>query len=472
MTEASEWQRSTDSGRAPSSARLPTGTGGGSASAGMTGSDVSPPGSSTPGGSGTTGTPDAASGPSQAVVGPFTLRESIFGGGVVLVFLGTLLPFIDGVVHYNNFWNSASLFFIGIGILLPVISLAMLAGRRLGTTGLRVGSLSVDQFASVTAVLAAVFFFLETVILFHAGPFVCLLGALAMMTATVLAPFLPVLKNDFVDRPEVPAHAVARPMTAARPRPEKSEKPEKLAKPAAEGATASPVASSPGSQHGKGLINPAAAGVRQNGAGLYGAGGAGAVGAGAAASGQSGLESATSRVGGDRTASESGPDRNSAGRQSVDDRAGTSGRGSTAAQDAVRPSGSTEAEDTAVSPSRNGRTDETRVNEVVREESGVTRSAFDRPEARPDAEERKRQEPITATRSAEEETVVEAFWFAVGSSRPVYDEQSGHEVFTLQPGDWEVGIEDRGDEFLVQDKRTGAVGILRDLSNIERAPRD
>jgi hypothetical protein len=35
-----------------------------------------------------------------------------------------------------------------------------------------------------------------------------------------------------------------------------------------------------------------------------------------------------------------------------------------------------------------------------------------------------------------------------------------------------VGIEDRGSEFLVQDKRTGAVGILRDLRNIERAPRD
>ena len=45
-------------------------------------------------------------------------------------------------------------------------------------------------------------------------------------------------------------------------------------------------------------------------------------------------------------------------------------------------------------------------------------------------------------------------------------------VFVLQPGDWEVGIEDRGHEFLVQDKRTGRIGVMRDLRNIERAPRE
>ncbi|WP_167134162.1 hypothetical protein [Arthrobacter sedimenti] len=65
----------------------------------------------------------------------------------MIVFIGTLLPFTDGRVLYANFWNSVPLFFIGIGILLPVIALALLAGRRLGSTGLRVGSLSVDQFA-------------------------------------------------------------------------------------------------------------------------------------------------------------------------------------------------------------------------------------------------------------------------------------------------------------------------------------
>lgn len=84
-----------------------------------------------------------------------------------------------------------------------------------------------------------------------------------------------------------------------------------------------------------------------------------------------------------------------------------------------------------------------------------------------------RTESISATRDAEdEEPVLEAFWFAVGTPRSVVDEQTGAQLFVLQPGDWEVGIEDRGHEFLVQDKRTGRIGVMRDLRNIERAPRE
>jgi len=81
-------------------------------------------------------------------------------------------------------------------------------------------------------------------------------------------------------------------------------------------------------------------------------------------------------------------------------------------------------------------------------------------------------EPISATKESDDAAVVEAFWFAVGTPRPVVDEVSGVELFVLRPGDWEVGIEDRGEEFLVQDKRTGRIGVMRDLSNIERAPSD
>ncbi|KNC17279.1 hypothetical protein AC792_14455 [Arthrobacter sp. RIT-PI-e] len=147
------------------------------------------------------------------------------------------------------------------------------------------------------------------------------------------------------------------------------------------------------------------------------------------------------------------------------------GGGSSAAQGSSRIPDALETDDaTAVEPVVS-RTDETRVHEAVPEE--YARPDTNRADAGPDrTADRVRQEPITATRTAAEEPVVEAFWFAVGSSRPVYDEQTGHEVFTLEPGDWEVGIEDRGDEFLVQDKRTGAMGVLRDLGNIERAPRD
>ncbi|WP_167134165.1 hypothetical protein [Arthrobacter sedimenti] len=110
-----------------------------------------------------------------------------------------------------------------------------------------------------------------------------LIGSLLMLAATVVGPFLPVFRNDFADRPEVAAHAAARPITAARPRPPKPAKPAAAVK-------TDPTVTASRSEAGSAGVNPAAAAVLQNGAGLYGAGGAGAVGAGAAASGQSGME--------------------------------------------------------------------------------------------------------------------------------------------------------------------------------------
>lgn len=61
----------------------------------------------------------------------------------------------------------------------------------------------------------------------------------------------------------------------------------------------------------------------------------------------------------------------------------------------------------------------------------------------------------------------EAFWFAVAQPRTAYDEQSGAPAFTIEPGGWVLALEDRGHEFLVQDT-DGKVGVLRELSNIER----
>jgi hypothetical protein len=61
----------------------------------------------------------------------------------------------------------------------------------------------------------------------------------------------------------------------------------------------------------------------------------------------------------------------------------------------------------------------------------------------------------------------EAFWFAVAQPRTAYDERSGAPAFTIDPGGWVLALEDRGHEFLVQDT-DGKVGVLRELSNIER----
>jgi hypothetical protein len=63
----------------------------------------------------------------------------------------------------------------------------------------------------------------------------------------------------------------------------------------------------------------------------------------------------------------------------------------------------------------------------------------------------------------------EAFWFAVDRPRPVVDERSGAYLFTVEPGNWILALQDRGNDYVVQ-HTDGRVGVLRDLSNIERAP--
>ncbi|MFH5878657.1 hypothetical protein [Arthrobacter sp. NA-172] len=74
-----------------------------------------------------------------------------------------------------------------------------------------------------------------------------------------------------------------------------------------------------------------------------------------------------------------------------------------------------------------------------------------------------------ASRRDEDEhgTQYEAFWFAVAHPRTVVDEHTGMTAFTIEPGTWVLALEDRGNEFLVQDA-DGKTGVLHDLSNIER----
>ena len=153
---------------------------------------------------------------SESVLGPFTTRDLTLFGGVLITFVASLLP-LFGV---GNLWNAAGLYFLGIGILVPVATAALFAWRRLEPARrLRVGSLSVDQFASVASVLSAAFYFLGTVTTLSPGAVVGLLGGLAMLAATTLARLIPAFAVDFAGRPEVPAHVVARDAMPPAPRP-------------------------------------------------------------------------------------------------------------------------------------------------------------------------------------------------------------------------------------------------------------
>ena len=354
----------------------------------------------------------------EALFGPFSLRDTVVGGSVLVMLVGSILPFFTvsalGFDDDFNLWNGFSLFFLGIGILLPLIVAGLFAGRRLAP-GMkpRVGSLSLDQFASVVAVLAVVFFFIQTVTDFAVGPLVALIGALGLAASTTLAPHLPFFAREFAGRPETPAAPAARDALPLRARPA-SPKPE------ASGA--------------KRFTNP----VRRNDSER------------APVAPQHGAEAAVAPASPAADAAAAAGTAVVAGSASP----ATSGTG-TRHEDAVQaahPSAS------AAAPGAEPLA-ATTVKPVVR---GDEVSAAAEPE---DAE------PITATRD-ESESVVEAFWFAVGTPRQIVDERTGLPLFMFHPGDWELGLEDRGDEFLVQDKRTGRIGVLRDLSNIERVDAD
>lgn len=482
--------------------------------------------------SGTSGSNRVESGRTggQAVAGPFTLRETVIGGSVLVIFIGSVLPFFEAMGRFGNLWNSSSLFFLAIGIVLPIATAGLMTARRLGTDT-RIGSLSVDQFASVVAVLATGFFLLQTVTSFHYGPFICLIGSLGMLVATVGGPHLPGFAVDFAGRPSAEAHVMARKILPAKPKAPKAPKAPTSTQPGS--ATPSDSASPAGSAEqvtqwsdGAGTTGAAAAAGATAGAApddhhqetpkKPGSALRNKLGFGAAAKASSTdpssstpdahLDSSVAAVPG--VQDKELPDADSSGypRFADEDFApyaksadtakspdSAKSAGTASSNDVAEPVAAAAPADTAATAQRDSSADQrtgTNAGSRPADQSSVdtgpqdavapgtgaaaAASAAAATTAQPVVEHRGsgNQESISATKSEDEGPVVEAFWFAVGTPRPVVDEASGVELFVLRPGDWEVGIEDRGEEFLVQDKRTGRVGVMRDLSNIERAPSD
>lgn len=410
------------------------------------------------------------SGP-EAVAGPFTLRETVIGVSVLVMFVGTILPFVDGV----NLWRTFSLFFLGIGILLPVAALSLIVGRRLGAKSLRVGSLSVDQFASVTAAFAAAFFFLQTVTTFEIGAFIALLGSVGFFVATIGGPHLGVFKPDFAGRPSSSAHRIAREALPAKPRPPKPVP--------AETVTGWNDSSSSGQSVTGG---PSAAGYSAGYAVVdYAAG----QGSGASQGPDTSEDSDTSR--GSAPAHQQSPAAEHAqapGARADHAPVAESAAPSVGSREAepAAPSASSEQSEAPRASGSHAVSSSGAAAESAAPAATVAQPAVGKSPERTMAQQtvqpadsgnqeaaHPRTESISATRNADDdEPVLEAFWFAVGTPRSVVDEQTGAPLFVLQPGDWEVGIEDRGHEFLVQDKRSGRIGVMRDLRNIERAPRE
>ncbi|MET4137296.1 hypothetical protein [Pseudarthrobacter sp. PvP090] len=405
----------------------------------------------------------------EAVLGPFTIRDLTVFGSTLILFVASLIPMF--AVRYN-LWNLGSLFFLGLGILLPVIVTALFVARRLSPgTKLRIGSLSVDQFGSVVASFAVAFFFLAVAGAYVPSMLLALVGALGLLAATVLGRLIPFFAGDFLDRAEVPAHVVAResavpvrkPRAPKAPKPAKDETAPKAAGTSAVAGWAKKM--TPGGQSG--AAGAAGAAAATGAAATSGSPTGGAAAARPAAATPAAAQEAPARASAP-TPVVSSPETQVAGVVPAATAPKPSAAEQTQAAAAVVPPGATAPADQQL-PDAQARAaagaEETRAAEVPAAAANSAPTTVN-PQVR-------QQEPIGATvdpasRPEEHEVQThEAFWFAVAQPRTALDEHSGVAAFVIEPGGWVLALEDRGHEFLVQ-HTDGRVGVLRDLSNIER----
>ncbi|PNI09018.1 hypothetical protein CXX84_06660 [Arthrobacter sp. AFG7.2] len=416
----------------------------------------------------------------EAVLGPFTIRDVAVFGGTLVLFVASLLP-VFGARY--NLWNLNNLFFLGLGIVLPLVVSALFAARRLApATKIRIGSLSIDQFASVVASFAVAFFFLSVAAAYVPSLMVGLVGSLILFAVTVLGRFLPYVSGDFQGRAEVPAHVVARePVVPVRkPRAPKEVKTETAPR-------------SKESKLGAKVLS---------GGGLFGGAGAGssAVQPGSeghhAPAGQPGSPAQSSPAGqtpaGHAPATAAVPTAaapvSTAPEVSDWTPAGDPGP-ATQAADVVRPSSTPAAEETQrgdIPAAGSGSSPVSASHGDGGEQPGATSGhgaassgqggqiGWEPPAATAVHQQIRTEEPIGATvdpssrpEESEEQPIHEAFWFAVAQHRTAYDPRTGAPAFVVEPGGWVLALEDRGHEFLVQ-HTDGRLGVLRDLSNIER----
>lgn len=433
--------------------------------------------------------PAAGKASNEAVLGPFTIRDMTVFGGTLILFVASLLP-IFGARY--NLWNLNNLFFLGLGIVLPLIVSALFAARRLSpATKIRIGSLSIDQFASVVASFAVAFFFVSVAGAYVPSLLVGLIGSLVLFAATVLGRFLPYLSSDFQDRAEVPAHVVAREAAVPTRKPRAPKKPKEETAPGSKdsrpgskilsggglfgGAGAGSSAVKPGSAEEPapaGHQGPAAqqASPRPGGQGAASHAPATAAVPTAAAPVSTAPEVSDWTPAGDpgpatQTADVVRPSSTPAAEETrLGDVPAAAGAGSAAAAAHHEAAGSHDGGTHPATPSgqgssssaqgaRNGwePTPATAVHQQVRTEEPI--GATVDPSTRPD--------------ESEEQPIHEAFWFAVAQHRTAYDPRTGAPAFVIEPGGWVLALEDRGHEFLVQ-HTDGRLGVLRDLSNIER----
>ncbi|MGL3806971.1 hypothetical protein ACSYDW_12830 [Paeniglutamicibacter sp. R2-26] len=166
------------------------------------------------------GTQDDKAATVKTLVGPFTVRDTLVVAGALLVMVGSLLPIPWTKSVSVNMWIFPGLpFHLLVSLLLPLGVGAGFAWRRInGRTRVRIGSLSLDQFGSVVALVAAAYFFNAYVATMGSAYLLGFLGGFAMVCGTTLARYLGAFRTDFVPGDDAVINSDVRPVAAVAPK--------------------------------------------------------------------------------------------------------------------------------------------------------------------------------------------------------------------------------------------------------------
>lgn len=169
--------------------------------------------------------------PEYGVLG-FTLRELLIVGVWLVAFVISFFP-LYGSLSTGSIWTQGIEWVQPIG--LPTVAVFLVVLRRFSPDGIRrVGSLGIDQFASVAFAFGALYWAMTNAQLMAASigqsvtlvtwvTIVQLVAALALVALTVFGPLIPGIREDFRGRLVTLAHRNANPVrpVIARPRPER-----------------------------------------------------------------------------------------------------------------------------------------------------------------------------------------------------------------------------------------------------------
>ncbi len=213
--------------------------------------------------------------PPQYGIGPFSLREVSLLGVWALAFLFSFFP-LYGDNQFTRLLGGGTVWTSGIDWVLtiaaPTVAVFLITLRRFSPDGIRrVGSLGIDQFASVAFAVSTVVWvqmIWESFALTGLGSWVHWVELVLMAAGvvfTAIAPFIPGLKDDFEYRTETVSHRVAR---GARPVSQRPA-PAPVAHDASAPGSAYPVAHQP--EPGWTQATPPADQPRDEAAALFGA---------------------------------------------------------------------------------------------------------------------------------------------------------------------------------------------------------